>query len=270
MRLKILFLLYISTLCTSFTPYVHFSRVKIDPRVNPLHSPYNIGWDHSECKLTNINPTKNIIMSSQHQNIVKNDKKSKFPLLRTFLRPVTYIRNKITNMAKKIDTEAPMLKYLWPKDSPILKLYLILSVISLFVGKWFTLQVPFAFQRAIDLLASPATSTPAIIGSNTNKLLLFSQMKNIFEHLGLNQLGLAAVVAVITYGFSRGLATAFAELKTCLFTNVSQRVCRKFALEIFEKMHSLGDHHISHNIDMVRMIPNNVIYIYVVHDINTL
>lgn len=174
-------------------------------------------------------------MSSAAVDTPVQEKKSTLKrIVSTISKPFLSVRNKYQRAMKKLDQNAPMLKYLWPKDSPKLKLYLLLSVVSLFIGKWFTLQVPFAFQRAIDLMSSTATST------STNPIATAFNVNGIFDKFGLNQLGLTATIAVISYGFSRGLATAFAELKTCLFTNVSQNVCRKFALEIFEKMHSLG------------------------------
>jgi hypothetical protein len=143
-------------------------------------------------------------------------------------KPFRYIGDKYRKAVSALDEEVPMLKYLWPRDNLKLKIYLILSVVCLFLGKWFTLQVPFAFQRAIDILASSSSAAAS------------NPINNLLSKLGWHSFGFTASIALISYGFSRGLAIALAELKTCLFTNVSQNVCRKFAMDIFERMHTLG------------------------------
>lgn len=182
------------------------SEVLVKDRVSPQGTIHEIipSSSYVKTKLNPINKLKSIIT-----------------------QPFRYFINKYRSAVSKLDNEVPMLKYLWPRNNLKLKIYLILSVVCLFVGKWFTLQVPFAFQRAIDVLASPSLSS-------------VNSVHDIFNKLGLHSFAFTASIALISYGFSRGLAIALAELKTCLFTNVSQNVCRKFAMDIFERMHSLG------------------------------
>lgn len=129
------------------------------------------------------------------------------------------ITSPLRSMYQSIDNKVPMLKYLWPRKSVQLKVNLLLSIAALFVGKWYTLQIPFAFQHAIDLLSLPSATV-----SSALRLRTLSSLS----------------VAIIYYGLSRTLSTVFSEIKTCLFTYVSQSVLRKFALDIFHKMHELG------------------------------
>ena len=122
---------------------------------------------------------------------------------------------------KKVDnffhTQVPMLKYLWPHDSPKLKFYLVASLCFMVFGKWFNTKVPFILQRAIDGI--PAT----VQGSSA-----------------LETSGISVGLAILAYGMARAAAVFCEELKTCLFTNVSQSVLRKFAYQIFTHLHTLG------------------------------
>eukprot|EP01039_Chlorochromonas_danica_P002843 gene2843-3104_t len=116
--------------------------------------------------------------------------------------------------------ELPMMRYLWPEDSPRLRLFLILSLVFMVLGKWFNLRVPFILQRAVDSMSShqQGFGKAALIG---------------------NELYLAAAQAIGWYGIARGLSVFCSEIKTCLFTHVSQNVLRKFSSEIFRHLHSL-------------------------------
>ena len=130
-----------------------------------------------------------------------------------------------------------MLRYMWPDDNPKLKLYLLGSVLSLLIGKWITLQIPFAFQRCVDLLTTlqSAASQPGVSSQST--------IRNILKQ---------ATIGIAYYGLSKTISSALAEIKAILFTNVSQYVCRKYAADIFQKLHSLSsEFHVSNPSGMI-------------------
>jgi ABC-type multidrug transport system fused ATPase/permease subunit len=120
-------------------------------------------------------------------------------------------------IARFFETQLPMLKYLWPKDSIRLRLCLVASMFFMFMGKWFNTRVPFMLQRAIDNIPGAIQSGGAVKGA-----------------------GMSVAMAVLLYGLSRATAVFCEELKTCLFTNVSQNVLRQFAHQIFTHLHTLG------------------------------
>lgn len=109
-----------------------------------------------------------------------------------------------------IECDLPMLKYLWPEDNPRLRLYLVLSLVFMFFGKWFNLRVPFILQYALDSIKKTPTNSFHIVQRS-----------------------------FIMYGLARALSVGFAELKTCLFVRVSQDVLRRFANQIFQHLHAL-------------------------------
>ena len=63
------------------------------------------------------------------------------------------------------DTQLPMLRYLWPRDDLRLRVYLVLSMVFMFLGKWFNVKVPFILQRAIDTVSKSAVVTAAGAGA---------------------------------------------------------------------------------------------------------
>jgi ABC-type transport system involved in Fe-S cluster assembly fused permease/ATPase subunit len=87
----------------------------------------------------------------------------------------------------------------------------------MFTGKWFNTRVPFMLQKAIDSIPGTLQAGGAVKGA-----------------------GMSVAMAVLFYGLSRATAVFCEELKTCLFTNVSQNVLRKFAHQIFTHLHTLG------------------------------
>ena len=145
------------------------------------------------------------------------------------------LKNVILDVPKRIQRRIyrplpSMFSYIWPtaddeddieKGYPSgrrLSMYIGLSMLAMFAGKYFNLQVPFILQRAVDSIASQSAT-----GKATNALKL----------------------SIAMYGFSRALTVVFSELKTCLFIHVSQCTLRKFANRIFTHLHSLdSDFHL--------------------------
>lgn len=124
-------------------------------------------------------------------------------------RVVMWPQRKSQEVSDFFSSNLPMLRFLWPEDSPRLKLYLVVSMVFMFFGKWFNLRVPFLLQKAVDSISSTSVSYSSL------------------------------AFAFAIYGMSRAMSTVCAEIKTCLFVHVSQNVLRKFANQIFAHLHSL-------------------------------
>ena len=144
---------------------------------------------------------------------------SKF--LRSLTKPYFAVTKRAAAVKNFFDVQLPMFQYLWPKDNFRLRVFLLLSMVFMFLGKWFNVKVPFILQRAID---SASKSSGSNLGSTAG---LFSTGTN------------GAAAAIIFYGVSRALSVICSEVKTCLFAHVSQNVLRKFANNIFSHLHSL-------------------------------
>jgi len=142
------------------------------------------------------------------------------PKLIQSANPFTLIKNKCSDIQNFFDVQLPMFQYLWPKNNLRLRFYLVVSFMFMFVGKWLNVKVPFILQRAIDTASSAGKGSQAL---------------SIGTSIGTN--GAAAAIAL--YGVSRALAVVCSEIKTCLFSHVSQNVMRKFANNIFSHLHSL-------------------------------
>lgn len=172
-----------------------------------------------------VSATRSSITSSE--NKISVGKKSGFAngILAKLLQPITIpiaaVKKRVFDVKNFLDVQLPMLKYLWPRDNLRLRIFLVLSMIFMFLGKWFNVKVPFILQRAIDTASK--TSGSALGGSSSNLLV------------GMN----SATAAIAFYGVSRALAVVCSEIKTCLFAHVSQNVLRKFANNIFSHLHSL-------------------------------
>ena len=131
--------------------------------------------------------------------------------------PFSTIKSFVCQMHDIFTIQLPFLQYLWPKDNVKLKLYLLLSVFFMFIGKLVNVKVPFMLQHAIDIISKGK--------SVTNELKYVS----------------SASLALLFYGVSRALTVVFSEAKTCIFAHVSQNVLKKFALEIFRHLHNLDN-----------------------------
>eukprot|EP01036_Dinobryon_divergens_P031267 gene31267-40637_t len=112
--------------------------------------------------------------------------------------------------------------YIWPsgRDSVRLKVFLVIAMGFMYLGKWFSLKVPFILQSTIDAISKSPISQSIQIQSGIRNALVF-------------------------YGLSRAMSVVCSEIKTCLFAHVSNNVLRKFANQCFSHLHSLdGDFHI--------------------------
>ena len=74
---------------------------------------------------------------------------------------ILYPTVKARQVKEFFDTQLPMLRYLWPRDDLRLRVFLVLSMVFMFLGKWFNVKVPFILQRAIDTVSKSAMVTGA-------------------------------------------------------------------------------------------------------------
>ena len=152
------------------------------------------------------------------------------------------IGSNIQNLYKpKFDFKSKynILQYLWPDEKPMLKFYLLLALVFMVLGKWMNLQVPFLMQDTINILSNSAF-VPTTKSSFISKLLIrfFPQLSNSMTSSAAITTT-AATLSLVSYGVCRALAVIFAEIKTCLFAQVSFTGLRKFANQIFQHLHEL-------------------------------
>ena len=105
-----------------------------------------------------------------------------------------------------------LLKYLWPRGEPRMKLRVLLALACLLSAKLALMFVPLYYSRAVDAL-SPAGSRLAVA-----------------LPLGL----------ILAYGGARVLSLIFAELRDAVFARVGQRAIRTVALKAFRHLHRLS------------------------------
>jgi len=84
----------------------------------------------------------------------KSEADSKYYNRSLFKNPIPNLIKPISNSVSKIknffQTELPVLQYLWPSDSLKLRIFLVLSLIFLFVGKFFVVKASIEYKFSID------------------------------------------------------------------------------------------------------------------------
>lgn len=98
--------------------------------------------------------------------------------------------------------------YLWPKDMPIARLLLLVSVTLLVMGRLFVLGGPIAFKYLIDHLKESPTVFPTLI--------------------------------IVSFVVIRILAQICNELRDYTFSIVSQRILRQISVSVFNHLHKLS------------------------------
>ncbi|KNC74057.1 hypothetical protein SARC_13386, partial [Sphaeroforma arctica JP610] len=129
----------------------------------------------------------------------------------------------IEKTVKVVDTEVEadfhivkkLAKYLWPKGKVGLKVRVIAALGALVFAKVINVMTPFYFKQAIDELNIDVS------GATVNV---------VFTTAG---------ALIISYGLARLGASFFGELRSALFTAVSQNAIRKVAGETFSHLHRL-------------------------------
>ena len=112
-----------------------------------------------------------------------------------------------------------LVPYLWPQGRGDLRFRVVLALSAMVIGRVITVIVPYFYKLTVDAL------TPT---------------------LGESQADIAAAViavplmALIAYGISRVLMSAFQQLQTAIFVPVSQNAQRSIAVSTFRHLHRLS------------------------------
>ncbi|TFZ49387.1 ABC transporter ATP-binding protein/permease [Serratia proteamaculans] len=104
-----------------------------------------------------------------------------------------------------------LLPYLWPKDNPKLRYYLVIAFAFMVISKVSITLVPLAYKAMIDALSG-----------ETAKMLAIP--------LGL----------ILAYGVARIGGALFEELRNVMFVHVSQNATRLLGLRVFRQLHALS------------------------------
>ncbi|WP_404273538.1 ABCB family ABC transporter ATP-binding protein/permease [Yersinia similis] len=104
-----------------------------------------------------------------------------------------------------------LLPYLWPKDNPKLRYYLIIALFFMVIAKVSTTLVPLAYKAMVDTLSSENAKMLAI-----------------------------PISLIIAYGVARVSASLFEELRNVMFVHVSQNATRLLGLRVFRQLHALS------------------------------
>lgn len=104
-----------------------------------------------------------------------------------------------------------LLPYLWPKDNPKLRCYLIIALFFMVISKISTTMVPLAYKAMVDTLSS--------------------------EHARMLAIPIGFIIA---YGIARVSASLFEELRNVMFVHVSQNATRLLGLRVFKQLHALS------------------------------
>lgn len=104
-----------------------------------------------------------------------------------------------------------LLPYLWPKENPRLRCYLVIAFVFMVVSKVSITLVPLAYKAMVDALSG-----------ETAKMLAIP--------IGL----------ILAYGVARVGGALFEELRNVMFVHVSQNATRLLGLRIFRQLHALS------------------------------
>ncbi|WP_413502475.1 ABCB family ABC transporter ATP-binding protein/permease [Serratia proteamaculans] len=104
-----------------------------------------------------------------------------------------------------------LLPYLWPKDNPKLRYYLVIAFVFMVISKVSITLVPLAYKAMIDALSGETARMLAI-------------------PMGL----------ILAYGVARIGGGLFEELRNVMFVHVSQNATRLLGLRVFRQLHALS------------------------------
>jgi ATP-binding cassette, subfamily B, heavy metal transporter len=106
-----------------------------------------------------------------------------------------------------------LLPYLWPRNRPDLKARVVISIVSLILGKLVAVYVPILNGSIINTLNA---KNPAEIAIWT------------------------VVALIVAYAVSSALTTAFTEVRNSVFAKVSYHAVRQIAVQTFQHVHALS------------------------------
>ncbi|CAI2471498.1 ABCB family ABC transporter ATP-binding protein/permease [Serratia liquefaciens] len=104
-----------------------------------------------------------------------------------------------------------LLPYLWPKENPRLRYYLVIAFVFMVVSKVSITLVPLAYKAMVDALSGETAQMLAI-------------------PIGL----------ILAYGVARVGGALFEELRNVMFVHVSQNATRLLGLRVFRQLHALS------------------------------
>ena len=104
-----------------------------------------------------------------------------------------------------------LLPYLWPKDNPKLRYYLVIAFVFMVISKVSITLVPLAYKAMIDALSGETARMLAI-----------------------------PLVLILAYGVARIGGALFEELRNVMFVHVSQNATRLLGLRVFRQLHALS------------------------------
>ncbi|MGO4745800.1 ABCB family ABC transporter ATP-binding protein/permease [Serratia quinivorans] len=104
-----------------------------------------------------------------------------------------------------------LLPYLWPKENPKLRYYLVIAFVFMVVSKVSITLVPLAYKAMVDALSGETAQMLAI-------------------PIGL----------ILAYGVARVGGALFEELRNVMFVHVSQNATRLLGLRVFRQLHALS------------------------------
>ena len=108
-------------------------------------------------------------------------------------------------------------RYAWPRDDPVLRRRVLISVGLLLGSKVILVQVPLLFKLAVDALAPVHAAAGTVAASAATW----------------------PIVLLVGYGLARGCASLTNELRNAIFSTVSQRAISDLALTTFRRILSL-------------------------------
>ncbi|KAH8874012.1 ATP-binding cassette sub-family B member 7 isoform 2 [Schistosoma japonicum] len=109
-----------------------------------------------------------------------------------------------------------LLKYVWPKDKPEIRLRVVAAMLLLLSSKFVNVLVPFVFKHAVDCLSG---ETPLLL-SDTSPTV-------------------AATTMLISYGLFRATASGLNELRSAVFAKAALSSIRDVGVRVFRHMHDL-------------------------------
>lgn len=107
--------------------------------------------------------------------------------------------------------------YLWPSESPGLRLRIVAATLLVLAAKATTLALPYAYKRAIDAMTLPGGG-PGIRPDAVN----------------------VALALILAYALGRFVGVAFDNLRNIVFERVGQEATRALAEDVFARLHRLS------------------------------
>ncbi|KAI8118267.1 mitochondrial, ATP-binding cassette sub-family B member 7 [Lucilia cuprina] len=108
-----------------------------------------------------------------------------------------------------------MMAYIWPKEDPLVRKRVAISLGLLAGSKILTVCVPFLFKGAVDTMGTLSMDTP------------------------VDTVLSVATAMLVGYGVARASAAAFNELRNAVFAKVAHHSIRKIATNVFLHLHNL-------------------------------